>query len=161
MSAARTKALGRLEAAERLFGLRLKAAQLEQALSEHTLAVELRKKTDIERERARLDAYRRELLDASRPLQTAALEHATRYGAWVAARLDEQLAVVTDASSDCDEKRGKTRACFEDITVLRRVCERRREFAELERERQAQRLLDSLAALKLSSEIVRNNRNKR
>ena len=154
MSDGKTQALGRLAAAERYFDLRLREAQLAQAQSETALAVEHRKKADIEAERASIDAHCRGLLESSGSLTAAQLEHVALYASWVAVRLEEQGEAVAAALGDCDSKRSQTRSCFREITALRRVCERRLDLAKKEEQRSTQRLLDALAALKLSSERV-------
>ena len=151
MSRPDEEGLGRLDAAERFYDLKLKEAQLAQADAERTLALEDGKRKDLELEIESLDLYRREL--AARPvaLDAAQLDQVQRYASWVAARLDEQLAAVERVRRECDAKHDDTRACFEDIAVLKRVGERREALLEADRERAVQKLLDAYGALKLAS----------
>jgi flagellar export protein FliJ len=152
MSAARTKAPGRLAAAQRFFELNLAEAQLEQAAAERSLETERARQAETEEELAGLDRYRRTLIDSAAGASAAQLDHVYRYSSWVAARLDEQLAAVEAALRECDAKRERTKQRYEEIAVLERAAERRRELLHTERLRREQRLLDAHAALKHCAE---------
>jgi hypothetical protein len=153
VSSADEEGLGRLAAAERFYDLKLKEAQLAQADAERALALEADKRQDLELAIESLDLYRRELAARPAALDAAQLDQVQRYASWVAARLDEQLAAVERVRRDCDAKHDQTRACFEDIAVLKRVCERREALLHADRERAVQKLLDAYGALKVASAV--------
>jgi hypothetical protein len=153
MSSADEKGLGRLGAAERFYDLKLKEAQLAQADAERAFALEDGKRKGLQLEIESLDLYRRELATRPVALDAAHLDQVQRYASWVAARLDEQLAAVERVRRDCDARHDQTRACFEDIAVLKRVCERREALLHADRERAAQKLLDAHGALKIASGV--------
>jgi hypothetical protein len=145
VSSADEEGLGRLAAAERFYDLKLKEAQLAQTQSAFTL-----EDGDLDR----IESF--DLIAAApRPvaLDAAQLDRVQRYASWVAVRLDEQLGEVERVRRDCDAKHDQTRACFEDIAVLKRVCERREALLDVNRERAAQKLLDAYGALKLASGV--------
>lgn len=144
---------GRLAAAERLYDLRLKEAQLAQSDAERALEAEEGKRKTIEIEIEALALYRRELAAHRAPLDAARLDLAQRYAGWVEVRLDEQVAVLEQARNDRDAKHDRTRGCFEDIAVLKRASERREALLETDRQRAAQKLLDAHAALKHVAKI--------
>jgi hypothetical protein len=147
------KKLRRLAAAERLYDLRLKEAQLAQSEAERALEAEESKRKNIELEIESLALYRRGLAGHHTPLDAARLDLAQRYAGWVEVRLDEQVAALEQARNDRDAKHDRTRGCFEDIAVLKRACERREALLETDRQRAAQKLLDAHAALKHVAKI--------
>lgn len=153
------KGLGRLAAARRLYDLRLKEAQLAQADAERALETEEGKRKGIELEIEALALYRRELAAHRAPLDAARLDQAQRYATWVEVRRDEQAAALERARGDRDAKHDRTRGCFEDIAVLKRVCERRAALLETDRARAAQKLLDGHAALKHAAKAHDENSN--
>jgi flagellar export protein FliJ len=152
MSEAGSKAPGRLAAAQRFFELNLAEAQLEQGAAERSLETERAKQEETAKELAGLDAYRRTLIESAAGASAAQLDQVYRYSSWVAARLDERLAAVEAALRECEAKRERTRDRYEDIAVLERAVERRRELLYTEQLRREQRLLDAHAALKFCAE---------